>query len=267
MAVNRSLPLFHVVVGCPVVVVAQGAMDEARRRSVERAGGVAVGEAQAHQARLAFVALDDAREAEKVALRLKRRGLLVNVADRPELCDFTMPSVLDRAPVLVAVGTGGASAGLAKQLRLALERVLPSSLGALAGGLSEMRERIRGRWPDATERRQAIDAALTAGGPLDPLDAGSAARVEDWLAGESYENSGGRRVIALTSDDPDDLTLRQARWLGEADLVLYDESVPQAILDGARADAERRITGQRLSGRELDHPPETGGTIVEVRSA
>ncbi|HCC25978.1 MAG TPA: siroheme synthase, partial [Erythrobacter sp.] len=47
------------------------------------------------------------------------------------LCDFTLPSVLDRDPVLVAVSTGGASAGLAKHLRLRLEAILPQSLGAL----------------------------------------------------------------------------------------------------------------------------------------
>ena len=95
---------------------------------LERAGASIVGEDDA-SARLAFVALD---EPEGAAARLKARGLLLNVTDRPELCDFTVPSILERGPVLIAVGTGGASAGLAKALRLRLEALLPASLGALA---------------------------------------------------------------------------------------------------------------------------------------
>jgi uroporphyrin-III C-methyltransferase/precorrin-2 dehydrogenase/sirohydrochlorin ferrochelatase len=48
----------------------------------------------------------------------------------------------------------------------------------------------------------------------------------------------------LFSDDPDDLTLRQARRLGAADLILHDPDVPPAILNRARADAVRRVLGE-----------------------
>ena len=135
----HSLPLFHRIAGRRVVVVGDGDMAGAKARLVERAGGIPCAETEAHHAALAFVALDNPRAAEAAALRLKRAGLLVNVADRPELCDFTLPSLLDRDPVLVAVSTGGASAGLAKHLRLRLEAILPQSLGALASTLSAAR--------------------------------------------------------------------------------------------------------------------------------
>ena len=59
----------------------------AKRRLVVRAGGVVVGEGDG-AARLAFLALD---EPEEAAERLRARGVLVNVVDRPELCDFTVP--------------------------------------------------------------------------------------------------------------------------------------------------------------------------------
>ncbi|HCC25774.1 MAG TPA: siroheme synthase, partial [Erythrobacter sp.] len=65
---------------------------------------------------------------------------------------------------------GGASAGLAKHLRLRLEAILPQSLGALASGLSAARDRIRARYPDGDTRRRAIDAALQEGGRLDPFE-------------------------------------------------------------------------------------------------
>ena len=253
-----SLPLFHRVRGTRVVVVGEGDMGEAKRRLVERAGGRPCSEAEAHLARLAFVALDDRREAEAVALRLRRRGLLVNVADRPELCDFTLPSILDREPVLVAVSTAGASAGLAKQLRLRLERLLPPSLAALAEGLAEAREAMRSRWPDGGERRRALDAALQPGAVLDPFDAGAPDRIGKWLEGSFAAAPPARHVFTLASPDPDELTLRQARLLGEADTILHDPDVPAAILARARADAARHVLPCEAPG---------SGVVVELRLA
>src|SRR3546814_14222183 len=75
-------------------------------------------------ARLAFVALADEAEARAAAEALRARGLLVNVVDRPDLCDFTTPAIVDRAPVTIAIGTGGASAGLAKAIRQRVEALL-----------------------------------------------------------------------------------------------------------------------------------------------
>lgn len=234
-----ALPLFHRVSGQRVVVLGEGQAADAKRRLIERAGGVCCGESEAHHARLAFVAIDEPRAAETAAIRLRCKDLLVNVTDRPELCDFTVPSVLDRDPVLVAIGTGGASAGLAKQLRLRLEGLLPPSLGALATRLYRARETLRDRWPDAADRRLALDAAMTAGAPLDPLRDDAADNVADWLNDPAAVPEAEPMAIQLRSRDPDDLTLREARWLGEADTVLHDADVPEAILTRARADATR----------------------------
>lgn len=236
----RSLPLLHRITGTRVVVIGSGEMGEAKARLVERAGGIPCGEAEAHHARLAFIALEDGKAAEAAARRLRARGLLVNVADRPDLCDFTTPSIIDRDPVLIAIGTSGASAGLAKQLRLRLERLLPPGLGALAARLEDAREDIRARYPAGPDRRRALDAALGEGGMLDPLDDASAGRVDDWLAGVDTPAPCGTVEITLTSTDPEDLTLRQCRLLGTADAILHDAAVPAAILDRARADALRR---------------------------
>ncbi len=217
-------------------------MAEPKRRLVERAGGEVVTDLQQGidvGARLCFIAHDDVAMCEGDAIRARTSGLLVNVVDRPDLCDFTTPSLLERDPVIIAVGTGGASAGLAKQLRLRLEAMLPSDLGELAQRLSTLRERIKAKFPDMAGRRQALDRALTTGGPLDPLAQGAAGRVENWLAGAEDAASAGRIEIFLTSSDPEELTLRQARLLGSADAVLHDIGVPSAILDRARADALR----------------------------
>lgn len=229
----HSLPLFVRLAGRPVILLGEGEAADAKRRLLERAGADIVNEEA--QAVLAIVAIDDEDDALAAVARLKGRGVLVNAVDRPEHCDFTLPAIVDRAPVLVAVGTGGVSAGLAAALRQRLEALLPADLGARAEALHGLRGRLRARFPDGAERRRALAAAMAPGGPLDPL--GARGDVEALLT-QAVATDGIVHVV-LRSPDPDDLTLRQARELASADRVFHRADVPRAILDRARADAER----------------------------
>ncbi len=249
-----SLPLFHRITGRSVIVLGEGEAALAKQRLVERAGGIVTSDPDAKVA-LAFVALD-APEAT-VAL-LRQRGVLVNCVDRPELCDFTTPALVDRTPVLIAVGTGGASAGLAKALRLRLDRLLPARVGELATALYAARRALRARWPDPAARRRALDAAMEQGGALDPFREKSVGGVPAWLGATPSSHSVGSEVH-LTSLDPDDLTLRAARLLGGADVVAFEPGVTAAILDRARADAMRAAI-------DAGEPaPEVAGVIVVLR--
>ena len=271
----HSLPLFVRLEGRPVILLGEGEAADAKRRLLERAGAAIVGEEA--DARLAIVAIDEEEAAHAAVARLKARGILVNAVDRPALCDFTLPAIVDRAPVLVAIGTGGVSAGLAAALRQRLEAMLPQTLGPLAEALHALRGELRKQYPDASERRRAISNLLAPGGTLDlmmdhphpsalralPLsrrervsgrscpqhDLNSAGRCSPKTgAAQPREGEGdcGERQhlerITLTSPDPDDLTLRQARLLANADRVVHTADVPAAILDRARADAPRLTT-------------------------
>jgi len=225
----HSLPIFVRLAGRPVALIGEGEAADAKRRLLERAGATIVSEEEA-------VALAIVANGDKAAIgRLRVRGVLVNAVDLPALCDFTLPAIVDRSPVIVAVGTGGASAGLAKVVRQRLETLLPASLGGLADALAAARTAMRARWPSAIDRRHALDAGLAPGGPLDPF--GDAPDLDRWLSGAAPP---ARLVeIVLRSGDADDLTLRQARLLGQADRIYHTADVPVVILERARADAER----------------------------
>ena len=231
----HSLPIFLRLRDRPVILLGSGDAAAAKRRLLERAGARIVGEEAS--AALAIVAIDDNEAAQVAVARLKARGILVNATDRPALCDWTLPAIVDRDPVLVAIGTGGASAGLAAALRQRLEALLPPTLGPLADGLNAAREAMRARWPDAGERRRALAAALDDGASLDPLAAEPAA-VARWL---DAPGRGGSALVTirLRSADPDELTLREARLLGQADRLYVGAGVPAAILERVRADALR----------------------------
>jgi uroporphyrin-III C-methyltransferase / precorrin-2 dehydrogenase / sirohydrochlorin ferrochelatase len=227
----HSLPVFLRLAGRPVILLGDGPTADAKRRLLERAGALVVPEDR--PASLAIVAIEDEREAEAAVARLRARGILINAVDRPALCDFTLPAIVDRDPVVIAIGTGGASAGLAKALRQRIEALLPASLGRLADALHHARPAIRKRFPDASDRRRAIDAALE--GPLDPLREQPEDAVERWLVAPEAGHDAAVTII-LRSDHPDDLTLGEARWLAQAD-TLFHQGAPSAILARVRADA------------------------------
>lgn len=230
---THSLPIFIRLSGRPVILTGAGPAADAKRRLLERAGARVVPETD--NAALAIVADGDAA----TVARLRARGILVNATDQPALCDFTLPAIVDRDPVLVAIGTNGASAGLAKALRQRLETILPASLGRLATALAGARAAIRDRWRDAAERRGAIDRALDPGGRLDPLVDQPEAAVAHWLDETDEAKPPVLVALRLRSADPDDLTLREARLLGQCDRIFHRSDIPSAILDRARADAAR----------------------------
>lgn len=238
----NGLPIVVRLAGKPVILVGEGEAADAKRILIERAGGHVVG-MENREARLAIVTADDDAAAESIVADLRARGVLVNAVDRPGLCDFTLPAIVDRSPLLVAISTGGASAGLAAAVRQRLELLLPASLGPLATALQNARAAMRTRWPDGAARRRALGAALSEGATLDPLRADAVDGVESWLADRAGEASDMLVTIRLRSDDPDDLTLGEARALAAADTLFHRPDMPPAILARARADAARIACG------------------------
>jgi uroporphyrin-III C-methyltransferase/precorrin-2 dehydrogenase/sirohydrochlorin ferrochelatase len=249
-----QLPIFVNLDGQSVILLGDGDAADAKRRLIERAGGICVGE-DSSDACLAFIAIENEGEAKAAARRLKARGLLTNVVDRPALCNFTTPAIVDRSPVLIAIGTGGASAGLAKAIRQRLERILPQRLGSLAKALFAGRSALQARFPDPADRRRALDAALDEGGALDPMTSQSSEDVAEWMSGAAVISKDRVETLRLASNEPDELTLRQARLLGQADTIFHESDVAKAILDRARADAVRVAA-------PLPEAPPAGLTLV-----
>jgi uroporphyrin-III C-methyltransferase / precorrin-2 dehydrogenase / sirohydrochlorin ferrochelatase len=246
----HSLPIFVRLEGRAFILIGDGDAAGAKRRLLERAGAICVDEAA--NAPLAIVAVEDDAEAEAAVARLKARGILVNAVDRPALCDFTLPAIVDRSPVIIAIGTGGASAGLAKALRIRLEAMMPETLGALANALKQARTAMREKWPDVRARRLAVDAALDPGGILDPLLPHRDERMAAWLTTSQTATVGQFHHFKISSDDPDDLTIGQARLIGKADVIYHHPDISTAVLNRGRADAVR------IESAELPDAPWAG---------
>ena len=233
-----TLPIFLALAGRSVIITGDGEAAAAKARLVTAAGGIVVGEAQ--DGVVAFVALDDEAEAGAAARRLRQRGLLVNVVDRPALSDFLMGAIIDRSPVVVAVSTGGASASLSRALRGRLEALLPASLGGLALAIGKARAAASAAHPGIADRRRLWERGLAQDAPLDPLRpiADPDAAVAAAIAGSSATVD-ELRIVVVTSADPGELTLNQLALLGRCDALVVEGPVPAAVIDRVRRDAVR----------------------------
>ena len=190
----------------------------------------------------------EAGEGELAALvaAAAERGIPVNVVDRPALCSFITPAVVDRAPLTIAISSAGAAPVLARLIRAKIEALLPPSLGRLAAIADEFKHEIRRRFPSTALRRRMLEHALT-GRVADLVAAGheDAARAEMQREIEGAPDPAG--IVYLVGAGPgaaDLLTLRAHRLLGEADVIVHDRLVSDDVLDMARRDAERIYVGK-----------------------
>ena len=212
----------------------------------------------------------DAPEAELAALSqaAQQAGIPVNVVDRPALCSFISPAIVDRDPITVAISSGGAAPVLARDVRARIEALLPPMLGRVAALLDGLKPELRAALPDVAARRGVIDRILA--GPAAALalagerDAAAAAARRD-IAGAGA----ARGMVYLVGAGPgaaDLLTLRAHRLLGEADVVVHDRLVGDAVLDMARRDAERIFVGKRRGAHSMAQN-DIGALLVRLARA
>ena len=218
--------------------------------------------------RLAYVALDDDAEAARAVAMARAVGVPVNAVDRQDLCDFITPAIVDRDPVVVAIGTEGAAPVLARQIKARLETMLPARLGGLARWAASLRERAAVAIARGTTRRRFWDGFFD--GPVartylaDDL-AGAARLVERELAGGAPE-VGRVSLVGAGPGDPDLLTFKAMRALQEADVIVADRLVAPAILERARRDALRIFVG-KTPGQSSPTQAEINGILVREATA
>jgi siroheme synthase-like protein len=111
---------------------------------------------------LVIAATSDRATNERVSCDAERRGMLCNVADVPELCNFILPAVHREGPIAVAVSTGGASPALAKRLRTQIAGLVGPEHAELAEELRALRPEVKERFASYEERRDYFEELVTA---------------------------------------------------------------------------------------------------------
>lgn len=231
--------------------------------------------AQLDGAALAVAATDDAGVNTAVSRAAQSRQIPVNVVDQPALSSFIFPAIVDRSPLVVAVSSAGGAPVLARRVRAQIEALLPARLGALARFMRERREKV-GRALGAPARR-AFWERIAGGAAASRVLAGDEAAAAEIFAGELRNSqlrasraTGGSGLgevylIGAGPGDPDLLTLRALQLLQQADVILYDRLVPDALLERARRDAQRIFVGKEPG--EHAHQARINELLVELARA
>jgi len=272
-----AFPAFFPLAGRTVAIVGDGEPAEAKARlfdgsparllriEVERA----LDPASYENASLVFIAAGEAPFREAAAKVARQAGAVVNVVDHPALSDFHTPALVDRGAVVAAVGTAGSSPMLAALLRSDIEARVPPGAGRVAALFGAMRDQLRETLPDLDARRAFLREALT-GPAAEAAMAGDMALARQ-LLGEALAGwadrtpvQGWLRIVEIGAA-PDLLSLRAARALSQADVLIAGAGAAPATLALARREA-RRVSVEEADPETLAGFAAQGLQIVWVGS-
>lgn len=181
------------------------------------------------------------------------RGIPVNAVDQASISTFIVPSIVDRDPVVVAIGTEGTAPVLGQGIRAKIDAMLPQQLGELASKAAGLRERVAKSVPHGNARR-GFWQKFFFGEPRDNLFGGDevafALAVNDAIHDSATQSKGHVSLVGVGPGDAELITIKAQRKMMEADVIVYDGDVPASILEMARRDSTRVISPIR--SRDLE---------------
>ncbi len=204
--------------------------------------------AQLDGACLVIAATDDEPVNVAVFKAATARNIPVNVVDSPALCTFTMASIIDRSPIVIAVSSEGNAPVLARYTRTRIETMLPANYGRIAAIAGEFREQVKAKFPSTQERRIFWEEILQ--GPvvervLAGQDAAAREILNERLSDQAQlRHHGEVYLVGGGPGDPDLLTFRALRLMQQCDVCVYDKLVSPEVMALVRRDAELIYVGK-----------------------
>ena len=252
----RGYPIFLQLEHRRVVILGHDEAADRRAELLAGLGAVVERVATASEARIAGCALAIASGVPEDQLAAfsaaaQAAGVPVNVVDRPELCSYITPAIVDRDPLTIAISSGGAAPVLARLLRQRIETWVAPAWGRLAALADGFKAETRRRLPDVVQRRRMLErvfAGRTAELVLSGDEAGAGdeyrAELAAAVSGAHRATQGFVHLVGAGPGAADLVSLRGLRLLGEADVIVHDRLGTAEVLDLARRDAERIDVGK-----------------------
>jgi len=197
---------------------------------------------------LVIAATDDEAVNKAVSMDAKTLGIPVNVVDAPDLCTFTMGSIIERSPVVIAISSEGNAPVLARYIRTKIETMLPAGYGRIAGIAGEFRDKVKAKFTTTQARRRFWEDVLQ--GPLvervlSGQEQSARALLQDLIDQQNGTvNKGEVFLVGGGPGDPDLLTFRALRLMQQCDVCVYDKLVSPEVMELVRRDAELIYVGK-----------------------
>jgi len=196
---------------------------------------------------LVIAATDDHDVNTAVSNDAKALNIPVNVVDSPSLCTFTMASIVERSPIVIAISSEGNAPVLARYIRTKIETMLPEGYGRIAHIAGEFRDKVKAKFPTTQQRRIFWEGILQ--GPiveriLSGQEAAARTALEDALSATPSQQQGEVYLVGGGPGDPDLLTFRALRLMQQCDVCVYDKLVSPEVMELVRRDAELIYVGK-----------------------
>ena len=206
---------------------------------------------------LIIAATDDEILNHRIAADADAAGRFCNVVDDNAASSFILPAIVDRSPVVIAIGTEGNAPVLAQQLKNRIEAWIPARIGELAEQAGRWRQLVKKRFTRVRDRRRFWQRFFH--GPIaEHLLAGRQGAAEKAMRAElvgkirtDKKSQGEAWIVGAGPGDPGLVTLRGQQLISRADVVLYDRLVSKPVLDFARKEAELIPVGKRAGSQEM----------------
>ncbi len=172
----------------------------------------------------------------------------VNVVDEPSLCTFTMGSIIDRSPLLIAISSEGNAPVLAKFIREKIEALIPHSFSKLASIMGSMRDTVKGRYESSQSKRIFWENFIDH--PLVRQFLNQTKKLSDKQLmtlvkrNKLQKKQGEVFLVGGGPGDPDLLTFRALHLMQRSDICLYDKLISKDVLNLVRRDAELIYVGK-----------------------
>ena len=197
---------------------------------------------------MVIAATDDEAVNTAVSIAAKAQNIPVNVVDAPDLCTFTMGSIIDRSPVVIAISSEGNAPVLARYIRAKIETMLPATYGRIADIAGEFREQVKAKF-GTTQARRIFWEGILQGPVVERVLSGQEQAARELLQSilndtDATANKGEVFLVGGGPGDPDLLTFRALRLMQQCDVCVYDKLVSPEVMELVRRDAELIFVGK-----------------------
>lgn len=227
--------------------------------------GKAFEESQVASVYLVIAATNDNALNQRIFAAAEAQQRLVNVVDDQPRCSYIFPSIIDRSPVQIVISSGGAAPVLIRLLREKLEALIPQNIGLMASLSTKWRKAVKAQFGQLTQRRRFWEKLFTNSHFQRLTESHQVEQAEQFLAQELQQANPIIGEVSLVGAGPGDaglLTLKGLQSIQQADVVLYDALVSEAVLELVRRDADKVFVGKR-AGKHSVKQEDTNQLLVK----